>query len=56
LINHEKATRELGWKPIVNFEQGLADTVQWYRENRAWWEAVKSGAYREYYAKQYGNR
>jgi len=56
LINHEKATRELGWKPIVDFKQGLADTVNWYRENRAWWEAVKSGAYREYYAKQYGNR
>ncbi|HYG73605.1 MAG TPA: dTDP-glucose 4,6-dehydratase [Planctomycetota bacterium] len=56
LINHEKATRELGWKPIVDFKLGLADTVNWYRENRAWWEAVKSGAYREYYAKQYGNR
>jgi dTDP-glucose 4,6-dehydratase len=56
LINHEKATRELGWKPIVNFEQGLADTVAWYRENKPWWEAVKSGAYRDYYQKQYGNR
>ena len=56
LINHEKATRELGWTPQVNFEQGLADTVQWYRDNRPWWEAVKSGEYREYYEKQYGNR
>ena len=56
LINHEKATRELGWKPLVNFQQGLADTVAWYRENRGWWEAVKSGAYRDYYAHQYGNR
>ena len=56
LINHEKATRELGWKPLVNFEQGLADTVAWYRENKAWWEEVKSGAYRDYYEKQYGNR
>jgi len=56
LINHEKATRELGWKPIVNFELGLADTVTWYRENKAWWEEVKSGAYRDYYQKQYGNR
>lgn len=45
LINHEKATRELGWNPLVSFEQGLADTVNWYRENRAWWEAVKSGEY-----------
>lgn len=54
LINHEKATRELGWNPIVPFEKGLADTVQWYRDNRAWWESVKSGAYRDYYAVQYG--
>jgi dTDP-glucose 4,6-dehydratase len=56
LINHSKSTRELGWNPSMNFEQGLADTVAWYRENRPWWEAVKSGAYRDYYALQYGNR
>jgi len=56
LIDHSKATRELGWNPTINFEKGLADTVQWYRDNRPWWEAVKSGAYREYYEKQYGNR
>ena len=54
LIDHAKATRELGWHPLVSFAQGLADTVQWYRENRPWWEAIKSGAYLEYYAKQYG--
>ena len=53
LINHEKATRELDWTPRVSFEQGLADTVNWYRENRAWWEAVKSGEYLAYYEKQY---
>jgi len=56
LIDHSKATRELGWTPQVDFEKGLADTVQWYRDNRPWWEAVKSGAYREYYQKQYGQR
>jgi len=55
LINHDKATRELGWNPSVPFEKGLADTVQWYRDNQAWWEAVKSGAYRDYYSAQYGN-
>jgi len=53
LINHEKATRELSWNPQVSFEQGLADTVQWYRENEAWWRAVKSGEYLKYYEKQY---
>jgi len=56
LINHEKATRDLGWTPQANFEEGLAATVKWYRDNRPWWEAVKSGAYLEYYAKQYGGR
>jgi dTDP-glucose 4,6-dehydratase len=56
LINHEKATRELGWNPLLDFEKGLADTVQWYRDNRLWWEAVKSGAYKDYYQQQYGSR
>ena len=39
----------------MSFEQGLADTVKWYRENSAWWEAVKSGEYQAYYEKQYGS-
>jgi dTDP-glucose 4,6-dehydratase len=56
LIDHTKATRELGWNPTVPFDKGLAETVQWYRENSAWWQGIKSGAYREYYAQQYGNR
>ena len=54
LIDHAKATRELGWNPQIQFADGLAETVRWYKENRAWWEAVKSGEYRMYYAKQYG--
>jgi dTDP-glucose 4,6-dehydratase len=56
LIDHSKVTRELGWKPQIEFAKGLADTVAWYRDNRPWWEAVKSGAYREYYEKQYGGK
>ena len=40
------AERELGWRPTVDFEQGLADTVAWYRANGRWVERVKSGAYR----------
>jgi len=45
---------EMGWRPQVDFEEGLARTVDWYLENRGWWERILSGEYREYYARQYG--
>ena len=48
--------RQSGWQPRRGFEEGLAATVAWYREHRSWWEAIKSGAYREYYADMYGGR
>jgi dTDP-glucose 4,6-dehydratase len=49
--------RALGWLPEHSIaEQGLVETVAWYRENRAWWEPIKSGAYRDYYAQQYEAR
>jgi len=49
--------RRLGWSPLHSFgETGLTRTVEWYRHNRAWWEPIKSGAYREYYEAQYGAR
>jgi dTDP-glucose 4,6-dehydratase len=48
--------RGLGWQPTQKFDEGLAATVSWYRENRAWWEAIKAGEYREYYERQYGAR
>ena len=46
----------LGWRPEIPFDQGLADTVAWYLENRRWWERVISGEYLEYYKVQYGER
>jgi dTDP-glucose 4,6-dehydratase len=46
--------RALGWEPSVRFDDGLERTVQWYRENGWWWEPIRSGAYREYYERQYG--
>lgn len=49
-----KIRTELGWKPSRDFEAGLAETVAWYRNNKTWWERVRSGAYREYYQQQYG--
>jgi dTDP-glucose 4,6-dehydratase len=49
-------THALGWKPRRAFEQGLAETVAWYRERRDWWEPIKSGEYRRYYDQQYAAR
>jgi dTDP-glucose 4,6-dehydratase len=46
--------RGLGWQAQVRFEQGLERTVDWYRENAWWWEPIRTGAYREYYERQYG--
>lgn len=53
-IDCSKAERELAWKPSVSFEEGLARTIKWYRENETWWREVKSGAYRDFYNKYYG--
>ena len=48
--------RGLGWKPENGLEDGLAATFAWYRDNRAWWEPIKSGEYRAYYERQYAER
>jgi len=45
-IDASKIARELGWRPRHTFETGLRHTVQWYLENRAWWERMRSGVYR----------
>jgi dTDP-glucose 4,6-dehydratase len=52
-LSSEKV-RSLGWSPRVRFEQGLEETVAWYRENGWWWEPIRSGDYRAYYERQYG--
>jgi dTDP-glucose 4,6-dehydratase len=44
----------LGWEPRVSFGEGIARTVDWYRDNPWWWEPIRSGTYREYYEKHYG--
>ncbi len=46
--------RALGWEPRVRFDEGLEQTVAWYRENAWWWEPIRSGEYRAYYERQYG--
>ena len=48
--------RALGWEPRQAFEEGLAQTVEWYRANRSWWEPIKSGEYLEYYRRRYAER
>lgn len=52
-IDASKINRELGWKPTVTFEQGLEKTIDWYLSNEEWLQRVTSGAYQEYYEKQY---
>ena len=52
-LSSEKV-RALGWEPRVRFDEGLAETVAWYRENSAWWEPIRSGEYRAYFERQYG--
>jgi dTDP-glucose 4,6-dehydratase len=48
--------RSMGWSPQTGFDDGMRRTVDWYRENRSWWEPIKSGEYRSYYEQQYGSR
>ncbi len=48
--------RQLGWQPQYDFEEAMALTVQWYKDNKDWWQPLKSGQYLEYYRKQYQDR
>ncbi|MGB9181017.1 MAG: dTDP-glucose 4,6-dehydratase [Pyrinomonadaceae bacterium] len=53
-IDPSKVERELGWHPLETWESGLQKTIRWYAENDAWLKRARSGAYREFYARQYG--
>jgi dTDP-glucose 4,6-dehydratase len=55
-IDAQKAQGQLGWRPQIQFAEGLKRTVDWYRENRGWWERIRTGAYRRYYEENYGAR
>ncbi|MEX1193147.1 MAG: dTDP-glucose 4,6-dehydratase [Brumimicrobium sp.] len=55
-IDATKIENELRWKPSINFEQGLENTIDWYLKNTDWLSKVISGDYKEYYAKQYLNK
>ena len=51
-VDSAKIKKELGWKPRINFEDGLRRMAEWYRENQDWWKLLKERS-REYFAKQY---
>jgi dTDP-glucose 4,6-dehydratase len=55
-IDPTKIERDLGWRPRESWQSGLAKTMKWYQDNRVWVERARSGAYRDYYAQQYGVR
>jgi len=55
-IDASKLANELGWKPSITFEEGLAKTVEWYLSNPEWIDKVTRGTYQDYYNTMYGNR
>jgi dTDP-glucose 4,6-dehydratase len=55
-VDFNKTSSELGWRPEIPFEQGLRDTIAWYRDNAGWVARCRSGEYRAYYERMYGAR
>ena len=52
-IDAHKIMKDLGWKPSLQFEEGIEKTVKWYLDNEVWLTNVTSGTYQEYYSQQY---
>lgn len=55
-LSSEKLMHETGWAPAMDFEQGLAETVRWYRDNSGWLQRVQSGEYKQFYELNYAGR
>jgi dTDP-glucose 4,6-dehydratase len=55
-VDDSKLRDKLGFENEFNFEESLEETVEWYKENECWWRPIKSGEFKEYYRKQYGDR
>jgi dTDP-glucose 4,6-dehydratase len=55
-VDSSKLTRMTGWTAKIPFEQGIRQTVEWFQANPAWWKAIKSGEFRAYYERMYGQR
>ena len=55
-IDPTKIHKELGWLPETKFTDGIVKTINWYLENKGWWENIVNGEYLEYYEKMYGEK
>ena len=55
-IDPTKIHNELGWLPETMFKDGIKKTIQWYLDNKEWWETIISGEYQNYYEKMYAHR
>jgi len=55
-IDSSKLMNELGWKPSLQFEEGIEKTVAWYLKNKSWLQNIVSGEYENYYEQQYEGR
>ena len=55
-LDDSKVCRELGWKPVYDFDRAMEKTVDWYKQNESWWRRIRSGEYAKYYERMYLNR
>lgn len=55
-VDSSKLTNVTGWRPRIPFEEGIRRTVEWFQANEAWWRPIRSGEFREYYERMYGQR
>jgi dTDP-glucose 4,6-dehydratase len=55
-LDSSRIQRELGWSPLVSFEDGIRKTIEWYCANSEWLDHARSGEYRNYYERHYDRR
>lgn len=55
-VDSSRLTSTTGWRPRIPFEQGILQTVEWFKANESWWRPIRSGEFRAYYERMYGGR